>query len=224
MPRKAPKEVIEHRISLSNFERSLIKDVIEKRDLGMKEKRENALYVAGINQIGAIAGSSLLLYGLGLYLGLNLVKDAKDAITDFVDDSSTNLADLVTDVFGNGVIRSTEESKAIVSFYDRIDEAKKSHRSQERLNSIAINAVAQQLMANEITMTQAQSELQLLDAQGDELDQLRVDILNAYAHGRYIHKTGAPIPNWMGLENWPDVVAAGKDWDGPNSSQTNELS
>jgi len=51
MPRKAPdgKGVIEHRITLGNFERQQILDQLEKQ-------RDNKLITAGISQIGAIAG------------------------------------------------------------------------------------------------------------------------------------------------------------------------
>jgi hypothetical protein len=62
MPRKAPKEVIEHRITLGNFEREVLTRTI-------KEERESRYWTAGINQIGQIAGSGVLLYGLIAYFG-----------------------------------------------------------------------------------------------------------------------------------------------------------
>ena len=96
MPRKAPDQVIEHRISLSNFERQQIIDQLEKQ-------RDNKLISAGINQVGAIAGSSLLLYGVLAYLGIDLLGKAKDGILDFIDDSSTALADFVGDALNPAI-------------------------------------------------------------------------------------------------------------------------
>lgn len=93
MPRKAPKEVIEHRVTFGNFERDLI--VKELAD-----SKENKLYTAGINQIGQIVGSGVLLWGLAAYFGYNLVSEVKDKVTDFVDNSSTGLSNLWMQAFG----------------------------------------------------------------------------------------------------------------------------
>lgn len=209
MPRKAPDKVIEHRISLSNFERAQIIEQLEKQ-------RENKLVSSGINQVGAIAGSSLLLYGIGLYLGINLLKDAKDWVYDFIDDASTTLADFAGEVL-NPAIPTTAEAQAIRSFYDRIDEAKVYHREQERLNAIAFNALVAQLRTGEITLNQFTAQAQPLKDEGLELDQLRIDILQAYRHGRYYIVAQRTYPQWIAQPNWRDVVASGKGWTGPGS-------
>ena len=90
MPRKAPdgKGVIEHRMTLGNFERDFLVKQIEIQ-------RENALYKAGINQIGSILGSGVLLYGIAGYLGINLFGAGYDKITDWVNDKSSSIADFL---------------------------------------------------------------------------------------------------------------------------------
>lgn len=204
MPRKAPDQVIEHRISLSNFERSQIIEQLEK-------SRDNKLLSSGINQVGAIAGSSLLLYGLGLYLGINLIKDAKDWVYDFVDDASTGLADFVGTAL-NPAIPTTAEAQAIRSFYDRIDEAKVFHRNAERMNSIALNALVTQLRNGEITLDQFTAQAQPIRDEAKELDQLREDILTTYGHGRYQIVAQRRYPAWIAQPDWRDVIASGKGW------------
>lgn len=93
MPRKAPKEVIEHRVTLGNFER----DLLVKE---LKDSKENNLYVAGINQAGAIAGSGVLLWAAAAYFGFNLVSEVKDKVDGFINRSSTGLADAWMMAFG----------------------------------------------------------------------------------------------------------------------------
>ena len=93
MPRKAPKEVVEHRVTLGNFER----DLLVKE---LKDSKENNLYVAGINQAGAIAGSGVLLWAAAAYFGFNLVSEVKDKVDGFINRSSTGLADAWMMAFG----------------------------------------------------------------------------------------------------------------------------
>ena len=93
IPRKAPKEVIEHRVTFGNFER----DLIVKE---LAASNENKMKVAGINQVGQIAGSGVLLWGLAAYFGYNLVSELKDKVNNFVDSSSTGLANMWMQAFG----------------------------------------------------------------------------------------------------------------------------
>ena len=204
MPRKAPDQVIEHRISLSNFERQQIIDQLEK-------SRDNKVITSAVSQAGAIAGSSLLLYGVMAYLGIDLLKKGKDWLTDFIDDSSTAMADFVGEAL-NPAIPTTAEAQAIRSFYDRIDEAKVYHREQERLNSIALNALVTQLRNGDINMNEFTAQAQPLRDEIDELDQLRVDILTAYRHGRYYIVAQRQYPQWIAQPEWRDVVNSGKGW------------
>ena len=204
MPRKAPDQVIEHRISLSNFERQQIIDQLEK-------SRDNKVITSAVSQVGAIAGSSLLLYGVMAYLGIDLLKKGEDWLTDFIDDSSTAMADFVGEAL-NPAIPTTAEAQAIRSFYDRIDEAKVYHREQERLNSIALNALVTQLRNGDINMNEFTAQAQPLRDEIDELDQLRVDILTAYRHGRYYIVAQRQYPQWIAQPEWRDVVNSGKGW------------
>ena len=208
MPRKAPDKVIEHRISLSNFERQQILDQLEKQ-------RDNKLLTAGISQVGAIAGSSLVLYGILAYLGIDLLGRAKDGILDFIDDTSTGLADFVTREFLDGIPPNTAEAEAIRSFYDRIDEAKRYHRQEERLQSIALEAKVRELREGKISIDQFKLDVQPIRDEIASLDQLRVDILQTYNHGRYFIIAQRQYPAWLGFEDWRDVITAGKGWTGP---------
>ena len=73
MPRKAPDQVIEHRIALSNFERTQLLEQIEKN-------RENKLYQAGLSQVGSVLGSGVLLWGIGAYLGYGIFSSAYNKV------------------------------------------------------------------------------------------------------------------------------------------------
>lgn len=206
MPRKAPDKVIEHRISLSNFERSTLLEEL-------KTSRETKLYSSAINQIGAIAGSSLLLYGVGLYLGINLVKDAKDWITEFVDDSSSNLADVVGGIIDpTGTIMTTAEAEIVRSFYDRLDEAIVYHRRMERANSVASQALITKLRSGEITLDEFKIQLEPLKTEADELDVIRADIVSTRAKGQYLIKINKQVDQAMGQKDWRDVLAWGSGW------------
>ena len=206
MPRKAPDKVIEHRISLSNFERSTLLEELNR-------SRENKLYSSAINQIGAIAGSSLLLYGVGLYLGINLVKDAKDFITEFVDDSSSNLADVVGGIIDpTGTIMTTAEAEIVRSFYDRLDEAIVYHRRMERANSVASQALITKLRSGEITLDEFKVQLEPLRTEADELDVIRADIVSTKAKGQYLIKINKQVDQAMGQKDWRDVLTWGSGW------------
>jgi hypothetical protein len=203
MPRKAPKEVIEHRISLSNFERDLITRTIEAN-------RENRLYVAGVNQIGQIAGSSVLLYGLMAYFGYNLLDEAKNKVREFIDNSSTSLADVVGGIVG--VPFNTEEAAAIRNAYDRIDEAIVYEREQLRLNTVAGQSLVMQLKDGEIDYATFRDQMIAVTDRDDELDQLRKDIVFAKAQVRAIQaRIVQPVPQWIAIEDWRALLIASYD-------------
>lgn len=198
--------MIEHRISLSNFERTTILDELAR-------SRENKLYASGINQIGAIAGSSLLLYGLGLYLGINLIQDAKDYVRDFVDNTSTSLADVAGGIIDpTGTIMTTAEAEVVRSFYDRLDEAIVYHRNAERANAVASQALIRKLQNGEITLDQFKIDLEPLKIEADELDAIRNDIVTTRAKGRYLIVTQKTVEQGMGQSDWRDVLAWGSGW------------
>lgn len=203
MPRKAPKEVIEHRISLSNFERDLLTRTIQ-------ESRENRLYVAGVNQIGQIAGSSVLLYGLMAYFGYNLLDEAKNKVREFIDNSSTGLADVVGGIVG--IPFNTEEASAIRNAYDRIDEAIVYEREQLRLNSVAGQSLVMQLKDAEIDYATFRDEMIAVTTRDDELDQLRKDIVFAKNQVRVVQaRIVTPVPAWLAIDDWRALLIASYD-------------
>ena len=117
MPRKAPDKVIEHRISLSNFERTQILEQIEK-------SRENSLIKSGINQIGGIAGSGVLLYAVGAYFGIGLFSSAYDKVTDFVNNTSSSLADFLNPAgVGNYSIWLDAETNTLFAYQEQSGES-----------------------------------------------------------------------------------------------------
>ena len=94
MPRKAPDQVIEHRIALSNFERTQLLEQIEKN-------RENKLYQAGLSQVGSVLGSGVLLWGIGAYLGYGIFSSAYNKVSDIVNATSSGLLLQPSNLVGN---------------------------------------------------------------------------------------------------------------------------
>jgi hypothetical protein len=153
------------------------------------------------------------LYGVGLYLGINLVKDAKDWITEFVDDSSSNLADVVGGIIDpTGTIMTTAEAEIVRSFYDRLDEAIVYHRRMERANSVASQALITKLRSGEITLDEFKIQLEPLKTEADELDVIRADIGSTKAKGQYLIKINKQVDQAMGQKDWRDVLAWGSGW------------
>ena len=154
MPRKAPKEVIEHRVTLGNFER----DLLVKQ---LADSKENKLYVAGINQVGQIAGSGVLLWAAAAYFGYNLVSEVKDRVNDFVDTSSTGLSNLWMQAFGGLTSKEANFiSKATKALNLRIQEL----NAKEAVKEEQLRAIQMGLMNGTITF---QQQLEMLDQLGD---------------------------------------------------------
>tara|TARA_Y100001973_G_C5202504_1_gene338914 strand:+ start:198 stop:875 length:678 start_codon:yes stop_codon:yes gene_type:complete len=208
MPRKAPKEVIEHRISLSNFERDLLTK-------SLKRNEENRLYVAGINQIGQIAGSSVLLYGLMAYFGYSLFDTTKNAVREWIDNTSSDLADFAGGIL-NPRIYTTDESNAIRNAFDRIDEAIVYEREQLRLNDVAGQSLINQLRAGDIDYQTFRAEMYAVTTRNDELEQLTKDI--AFARGQVkayqaLRNAGSieTFPQWFTIDDWRALLLASYD-------------
>jgi hypothetical protein len=205
MPRRAPDQVIEHRIALSSFEREKIVEELTKA-------RENRLYSSAINQIGGIAGSSALMYGLALYFGLDLLGNAKDYVQGWIDTTSDSLADMIgSDI---GLQFTTEEAAAIKNAFDRLDEAIVYHRNAERANSAASQGAIARLRSGEITMDEFAVLINQLSDEASELDKLRNDIVTVRANVRNWRNgkasgTFTSLPAWLAIENWRDLITAG---------------
>jgi len=149
MPRKAPKEVIEHRVTLGNFER----DLLVKE---MADSKENNLYVAGINQAGQIVGSGVLLWAAAAYFGINLVTDVKDKIDDFIDYSSTGISNAWMQVFGGF---TPTEAAFITKLNDELNARIKEINRLELFDDVAIQGIMAQLKAGDIEYSTAQAML-----------------------------------------------------------------
>lgn len=192
MPRKAPDKVIEHRISLSNFERTQLIEQIEKQ-------RENALYTAGVSQIGAIAGSGVLLWGLGAYLGYGLFSNAYDRVGDVVNNVSSGLASFLNPQ-GQGDYSDAEANRVQAAF-NTLDAGIFYHREADRANQAAVKGAMARLQRGEITYAEFQVEYIELRKESDKLTQLQFDIgysrnVVTYIRNEFNEDRGG-IPSWF---------------------------
>ena len=208
MPRKAPDKVIEHRISLSNFERTQLLEQIEKT-------RENSLIKSGINQIGGIAGSGVLLYAVGAYFGVGLFSSAYDKVTDWVNNTSSSLANFLNPTgVGN---YSDEEAFRVTNAFNVLDVGIKEHRDLERANSAASNGLVARLQSGDITHAEFMVEFRILKADAENLDILRMDLINTrnvvtYIRNEFNYNRGS-IPEWFGTMSYADLIEAAKGYD-----------
>lgn len=215
MPRKAPDKVIEHRISLSNFERTQILEQIEKN-------RENALIKSGINQIGSIAGSGVLLYAVGAYFGIGLFSSAYDKIRDVVNTTSSSLADFLNPAgVGN---YSDDEAFRVTNVFNVLDVGIAEHRTLERANSAAIQGQIAKLQAGETTYAEFKVEFDLLKIESEALDVLRLDLIRTrnvvtYIRNEFNYDRGS-IPSWFEAMQYTDLIEAAKGYDLSNANTT----
>jgi len=216
MPRKAPdgKGVIEHRMTLGNFERDFLVKQIEIQ-------RENALYKAGINQIGSILGSGVLLYGIAGYLGINLFGAGYDKITDWVNEKSSSIADFLNPA---GVGNYTDEQASRVTrAFNLLDNAIVTHRELEYANSAAIQGQIAQLREGTITMDEFRAEFDRLKLEADDLDTLRLEIIYArnvvtYIRNEFNYDRVDDIPEWFDSHTYNDLITAAKGYALPENS------
>ena len=208
MPRKAPDQVIEHRISLSNFERTQLIEQIDKQ-------RENALYAAGVSQIGAIAGSGVLLWGLGAYLGYGLFQNAYDRVSDIVNRTSSSFADFLNPAgVGN---YSDNEAAAVTNVFNVLDVGIKDERDQRNANGAAGRGLIQRLQNGEIEYAEFKVEFDELKAEEEQLTVLRTNLIKArnvvtYIRNEFNYDRGG-IPAWFDSNSYLDVIEAAKGYD-----------
>ncbi len=170
MPRKSPTEVIEHRISFSNFERDLIVETLEKN-------RENALYEAGVSQIGSIVGSSVLLWGIGAYLGIQIVDDVVDATKEWVNKTSSKLADVVGGFVG---IPTTAQAEYIRQGFDALDAVIVSMRDRENANRARFDGGMALLKSGEISYDEFYNDYFLpVKAEEEQINTVRAEVVEA---------------------------------------------
>jgi hypothetical protein len=170
MPRKAPNEVVEHRISLSNFERDLLVRTIEKQ-------QENQLWTAGINQVGQIAGSGVLLYGLATYFGISILDKGYDTVKDWVNKTSTTLSDVVGGIFG---IPTSAQAEYIRQGFDALDKIIVEMRERENANRARFDGGMSQLRAGEITYDEFYNDIFLpVKAEEEQINSIRAEVVEA---------------------------------------------
>jgi len=208
MPRKSPDQVIEHRISLSNFERTKLLEQIEK-------SREISLINSGINQIGGIAGSGVLLYAVGAYFGIGLFSTTYDKIRDVVNSTSSIFADFLNPAgVGN---YSDEDAARVTNAFNVIDVGIADHRTLERANSAAIQGQIAKLQAGDITFQDFKGQFDLLKIEAETLDILRLDLVRTrnvvtFIRNEFNYDRGS-IPAWFNSMNYTDLIEAAKGYD-----------
>jgi len=208
MPRKAPdgKGVIEHRMTLGNFERSFLVEQIEKQ-------RENALYKAGVSQIGSVLGSGVLLWGIGAYLGYGIFTGAVNKVSDFVNNTSSELASFLNPQ-GQGDY-SDAEANRIQAAFNTLDAGIFYHREQDRANSAAAAGLIARLQSGEITFQEYKPLYIELRKESDKLTQLQFDIrytrdVVTYIRNEFNYDRGG-IPSWFDSDLL-DLIEAAKGY------------
>jgi hypothetical protein len=169
MPRKAPNQVVEHRISLSNFEREQLLKQLELQ-------RENALYTSGIKSAGTILGSGALLWGIGLYFGYNLFDRTKDGIQDWVDKTSSYLSDILTEVTGG---LTPEEREFFRVAFDTLDEEIKKLNRQEALDDSATAGTIALMRQGDLSYEEGQAILDKIKESEEQTVAMRFEIRKA---------------------------------------------
>ena len=206
MPRKAPDQVIEHRIALSNFERTQLLEQIEKN-------RENKLYQAGLSQVGSVLGSGVLLWGIGAYLGYGIFSSAYNKVSDFVNVTSSGLADFLNPA-GQGNY-SDEEAYRVSQAFNSLDRGIVAHRNAEQANSAASAGAIARLRNGEITLDEFRVIISELSDEADQLDQLRIDLIYSrnvvtYIRNEFNADRGG-IPAWFDSD-YLDLIEACKGY------------
>ena len=208
MPRKAPDKVIEHRISLSNFERSKIMDELERT-------RTNKLYASGISVAGQIVGSGVLLWGISAYLGFEVFSSAYNKVSDIVNTTSSGLADFLRPTgVGN---YSDDEAGAVTNVFNVLDQGIYDEREARSANGAASRGLIQRLQNGEITYEQFKTDLGELKTEEANLTVLRTNLIKTrnvvtYIRNEFNYDRGG-IPAWFDSMSYLDVIEAAKGYD-----------
>ena len=199
MPRKAPdgKGVIEHRITLGNFERSTLLEQL-------KLQRENKLYASTIAQAGTIVGSGVLLWGIAGYLGINVLAKGREKF----DDVTSSLSDLLFDLLKPANSADPIKEERFSNAFDRLDEAIIFHRNLDEANSTAINAYALRGKAMDTAdMLRLAEEARLL-RNLERAIKITRDRVREFQANYLRFPDGNNCPMWLGLPTWQDLLRA----------------
>lgn len=202
MPRKAPDQVIEHRISLSNFERS---QIIEQLELS----RTNSMITTGISQVGTVLGSGVLLYGLGAYFGIGILSKGKDTF----DKVTNTLSDYLFEAFSMGMNPADPVKEArFASAFDRLDEAMIVQReldnqaTAEMLNLRRDAAATGNIQASPEFLAVLE-RIRLISNLRKAIEMTR-DRVRQFNRAYVITPDGNNCPEWLGLPTWQELLQA----------------
>lgn len=213
MPRKAPDKVIEHRISLSNFERS---QIIEQLQLN----RDSAIINAGISQVGTMIGSGVLLYGIAGYLGINLISKGKDLFDDVTKTMSDYLFDALTAGMPNA--DPVKEAK-FANAFDRIDEAQIVQRELDTVATaelVGIRRAAADTGSINVTaeMLAVVERIRLIQNLRKAIEITR-DRVREFNRSYVSNPDANNCPDWLGLPTWQEILLACDNY--PNNVMPN---
>ena len=121
-------------------------------------------------------GSGALLWGIGLYFGYNLFDKAKDGVQGFVDNTSTYIADILTEVTGGLTAREREFFRRAFNSLDK--EIRKLNR-QETLDDSAIAGTVALMRQGDLTYDEGKAILDKVKESQEETMAMRSEIVNA---------------------------------------------
>lgn len=202
MPRKAPDKVIEHRISLSNFERA---QIIEQLQLN----RDSTIINSGIAQVGTLIGSGVLLYGIAGYLGINLISKGKDLF----DDVTKTMSDYLFDALTSGMPNADPVKEArFANAFDRLDEAIIVHRELDTVASAELMGIRR--TAADAGSSTATAEMLAVVERIRLISNLRKAIeitrnrVREFNRSYVSNPDANNCPNWLGLPTWQEILLA----------------
>jgi len=205
MPRTKPTSTVEHRISLSTYERQRLEEYL-------KDTKESKLYVAGINQIGAIAGSGVLLWAAGAWLGVSAFTKGKEYIQEFVDSASTGLADMYNEMVWGGERFTTEEARMTTKVFNTIDDGIKAEKQMFRENTQIIQALIKQLENGDLGLADFKVQMDETKLEQNELLAIQMSLAKAkrlakWYQGNRAKSSTSTLPTWFTTDGWQNLIA-----------------
>jgi len=205
VPRTKPTSTVEHRISLSTYERQRLEEYL-------KDSKESKLYVAGINQIGAIAGSGVLLWAAGAWLGISAFSAGKEYIEKFVDSASTGLADMYNEIVWNGERFTTEEARMTSKVFNTIDEGIRAEKQMFRENTQIIQALIKQLENGNLGLADFKVQMDETKLEQTQLVELQISLAKAkrlakWYQGNRAKSSSSQLPTWFNTDGYVALIS-----------------
>lgn len=127
MPRKAPDNVTEHRLTLGSYERKAIIEPLEKTLNNTAKVTQVAAVAGSVGAVAAGTGIALAAYGLWRWLGASPVEELKEALqtglekvggvvidvasTDHIGTTDDGFRQTFEEVFGEGALTFGDKRK-----------------------------------------------------------------------------------------------------------------